>query len=74
VVLNADCSGGVILAELVDRSGRALAACRLAGVDGTALPLIWDARLPKALPGQEVAIRFSLTRAQVYALSEGAAQ
>ena len=70
--VNADLAGGELRAEVLDRGGRILApftidACQPVTGDGTRLRVSWAKGSLGDLAGQEVRIRFRLTRGRLFA-------
>ena len=70
--VNADLTGGELRIEVLDRSGRTIApftreACSPVTGNGTRLPVSWSKGAIGELAGQEVRLRFSLSRGRVYA-------
>jgi len=66
---------GYIMAELLGADGKVVPGfgrgdCVLRSGDGAALPLRWNDRTGSEMVGQEVAIRFHLRQARIYALAE----
>jgi hypothetical protein len=70
--VNADAKGGDLRVEVLDASGRVLApltrdACVPVNADGTRLPVAWARGSIGDVAGQEVRLRFSMSRGRVYA-------
>jgi hypothetical protein len=70
--VNADVDGGDLRVEVLDRGGRVLAPftrenCRPLNANGTRLPVSWAKGTIGDLAGQEVRLRFSLSRGSLYA-------
>jgi hypothetical protein len=70
--VNADVAGGDLRVEVLDAGGRVLAPftrdqCRPVTANGTRLPVTWEKGSLGDLVGQDVRLRFSLTRGSLYA-------
>jgi hypothetical protein len=70
--VNADVSDGELRVEVLDRGGRSVApftrdACRPVTINGTRVAVTWQKGSLSDLAGQEVRLRFSMTRGRLFA-------
>jgi hypothetical protein len=70
--VNADLQGGQLRVEVLDRAGKVVApftreACRPVAGNGTRLGVQWEKGSLAELRGQDIRLRFSLTRGRLYA-------